>query len=250
MSVQSPPVYCLLVHGKKCWCTSHWTVLPVRSVILSLVRTLCVLHIGVKHVVWALLFYQHLLWILSHWDYKPLDKSSPCQTEMYSVLYAPCLQVKRLLPGSKVTYMSPPAGMNVFCVLLVLAELLLDPSPHSRVSSIVQMLTAGLPHQEDHFCYVEQNTNPRRSQHEHSEDSLLCGPRHEAVHRVGTGVRVTLHQPDHLVTRVDHIKHVHKGDLQDNPEQQADDVSPPESPCDFHLLGFYLLQVLGVGPPW
>ncbi len=111
------------------------------------------------------------------------------------------------------------------------------------------MLTAGLPHQEDHLCNVEQNTNPRRSQHEHGEDSLFCGPRHEAVHCVGTGVRVTLHQPDHLVTRVDHVKHVHKGDLKDNTEQQADDVRPPESPCDFHLLGLYLLQIFGVGPP-
>lgn len=113
----------------------------------------------------------------------------------------------------------------------------------------MQMLTAGLHNQEDHLCDVEQDTNPRRSQHEHGEDSLLCGPRHKAVHCVGTGVRVTLHQPDHLVTRVDHVKHIHKGDLKDNTEKQADDVRPPESPSDFHLLGLYLLQVFGVGPP-
>lgn len=112
------------------------------------------------------------------------------------------------------------------------------------------MLTAGLPDQEDHLCNVEQDTNPWHSQHEHSEDGLLCGPRHEAVHRVRTGVRVTLHQPDHLVTGVDHIEDVHKGDLKDNTEQQADDVRPPQSPRDFHLLGLYLFQVFGVGPPW
>lgn len=110
------------------------------------------------------------------------------------------------------------------------------------------MLTTGLPHQEDHLCNVEQNTNPRRCQHEHGEDSLLCGPRHEAVHGVGTGVRVTLHQTDHLVTRVDHVKQIHEDDLEDNTEEEADDICPPESTCDFHLLGLYLLQVFGVGP--
>lgn len=112
------------------------------------------------------------------------------------------------------------------------------------------MLTAGLPHQEDHLGNVEQDADPWHGQHEHGEDSLLCGPRHEAVHCVGTGVWVTLHQPDHLVTRVDHVKHIHEGDLEDDAEQQADDVRPPESPCDFHLLGLYLLQVFGVGPAW
>lgn len=143
--------------------------------------------------------------------------------------------------------MSLCAGMKPID-LLVRAKLLLDPSPHSRVSSIVQMLAAGLPNQEDHLCDVEQNTNPRHSQHKHGEDGLLCGSRHEAVHCVGTGVRVTLDQSDHLVTRVDHVKHIHEGDLKNNAEQQADDVRPPESPRYFHLLGLYLLQVFGVGP--
>lgn len=111
----------------------------------------------------------------------------------------------------------------------------------------MQVLAAGLPHQEDHLGHVEQNTDPRHSQHEHSEDSLLCGPRHKAVHRVGTRIRVALDQTDHLVTGVNHIKQIHERDLEDDTEQQTDDVRPPQSPGDFHLLALNLLQVFGVG---
>lgn len=130
--------------------------------------------------------------------------------------------------------------------LLEWAKFLLDPGSHAWVSSIVQVLAAGLPYQEDHLGHVEQNTDPRHCQHEHGEDCLLRGPRHKTIHRVGTWIRVTLDQPDHLVTGVNHIKQIHERDLEDDTEQEADDVRPPQSPGDFHLLALDLLQVFGV----
>lgn len=105
---------------------------------------------------------------------------------------------------------------------------------------------AGAADEVQHLGQVEQHAQARRGQHESRENGLLRGPGHKAVHRVGAGVRVTLDQAHHFKVRIDHVEDVEEGHLEDDPEDDADHVSPPQCSNDGKLLVLDALEVFGV----
>lgn len=104
---------------------------------------------------------------------------------------------------------------------------------------------AGPEYEVGHLGQVEQHTQPGHRQHEHSEYGLFCRSGDEAVHRVGARVRRTLHQAHHLEARIDQVENVEKSHLQDDPEDDADHVRPPQRSGDLELLVLDELQLLG-----
>ena len=94
-------------------------------------------------------------------------------------------------------------------------------APHERLADEVAQLS-----------HVQDHADGRRGHHEDGEDGLLCRPGDEAVHLVGTGPLLTLHQPWHLEAVVDEVECVHEAALKDEPEEQAGGVGPPQRACD------------------
>lgn len=78
--------------------------------------------------------------------------------------------------------------------------------------------------------HVEDDADARGGQHEDGEDSFLGGAGHEAVHCVGARVGLTLDEPHHGIARVEQVKDIHEGGLEQQPEDHADDVGPPQCP--------------------
>ncbi len=104
---------------------------------------------------------------------------------------------------------------------------------------------AGPANEVNHLSQVEQHTHPRHCQHEHSEYGLFCWSGDKTVHRVGARVRVTLYQTHHLKVRIDQVEDVEKSHLEDDPEDDTDHVSPPQSSRDLKLLVLDVFQLLG-----
>ncbi len=73
------------------------------------------------------------------------------------------------------------------------------------------MTTCGPRNKKDDFCDVEQDADAGHRKHEYSEHCFLCWSGHKAVDYVWARVRVTLHQAEHLVSRVNHVEQIHKG---------------------------------------
>ena len=131
-------------------------------------------------------------------------------------------------------------------VLFVGGELLRDPGASDVLVGPLAEPPACLAHQIQQLCNVEQEANARDCQHEDGEDSLLCRPGDEAVHSVGTRVRVTFHQTQHGEARVDEIEDEEETHFKDDAEEDADRIGPPQTTGDFELLVLYLLQIFGV----
>ncbi|KAL0615262.1 hypothetical protein AAY473_015716 [Plecturocebus cupreus] len=89
-----------------------------------------------------------------------------------------------------------------------------------------------------------KDTNSRHCNHEHCEDSLLRGPGHKAVHSVGTRPGIALHQPLHGEAVVHDVEDIHEDGFEDDPEEDAAGVRPPQGAFDTDLLAFDLLDVL------
>jgi len=80
--------------------------------------------------------------------------------------------------------------------------------------------------------HVQHHADGGRRHHEDGEDSLLRGPRDEAVHLVGAGPLLALHQPRHLEAAVDEVECVHEAGLEDEAEEEAAGVGPPQRARD------------------
>jgi len=65
-----------------------------------------------------------------------------------------------------------------------------------------------------------------------AEDGHLGGPWDEAVHLVGAGPLLALDQPGHLEAVVDVVQDVHEAALEQQPEEQAGGVGPPQRAGD------------------
>lgn len=122
-----------------------------------------------------------------------------------------------------------------------------DPGSHSGIFRVIEMPTGCSRHKKDDFGDVEQDADAGHRQHKYSEDCFLCRPGHKTVDNVWARVRVTLHQPEHLIARVNHVEQIHKGGLEQHTEQQADHICPPEGTSNLHLLILYRLQVFRAG---
>ena len=94
------------------------------------------------------------------------------------------------------------------------------------------------------FSDIEQDANSRHGDHENREDGLLRGPGHEAVHRVRARPRVAFHQALHGEAVVHDVEDVREGGLEDDSEEDAAGVGPPQRPFDSDLLAFDLFDVL------
>uniref|UniRef100_A0A4W2BMD8 Uncharacterized protein n=1 Tax=Bos indicus x Bos taurus TaxID=30522 RepID=A0A4W2BMD8_BOBOX len=94
---------------------------------------------------------------------------------------------------------------------------------------------------------IEQDANSRHCDHEDCEDGLLCGPGHEAVHRVGAGPGIALHQALHGEAIIHHVEDIHEGSLEDDAEEDAARVGPPQRTLDPDLLLLDLFNVLELG---
>lgn len=166
---------------------------------------------------------------------KLLESGAPFTSLRWTFLGHRQLRLERMVCDQLIDFILPvrrqPLTYPVCLRLLVWA---------SRVSF------AGPADEVQHLGQVEQHTQARRRQHEHCEYGLLRRPGHKAVHRVGAGIRVTLHQAHHFEVRIDQVEDVEKGHLEDDPEDDADHVSPPQSSNDGKLLVLDVLEVFGV----
>lgn len=91
--------------------------------------------------------------------------------------------------------------------------------------------------------HVQHHADGRRRHHEDGEDRLLCRPGDEAVHLVGAGPLLALHQSGHLEAIVDKVEGVHEATFKDEPEEQATGVGPPQWTCDGQTPFLQCLQV-------
>ena len=99
-----------------------------------------------------------------------------------------------------------------------------------RIGAALGSAGAGPEDEVHHLGHVEDDADAGGGQHEDGEDGFLRGAGHEAVHCVGAGVGLTFDQPHHGVARVEQIKDVHEGGLEQQPEDHADDIGPPQCP--------------------
>uniref|UniRef100_A0A8D1V918 Uncharacterized protein n=1 Tax=Sus scrofa TaxID=9823 RepID=A0A8D1V918_PIG len=84
--------------------------------------------------------------------------------------------------------------------------------------------------------------------HEDGEDGLLGGPGDEAVHQVGAGGDAALEHPGQVVAVVQEVEHVHEGGLEEDAEEDAAGVGPPEGALDADLPPLDVFQVLELAP--
>lgn len=91
--------------------------------------------------------------------------------------------------------------------------------------------------------HVQHHADGRRRHHKDGEDRLLCRPRDEAVHLVGAGPLLALHQSGHLEAIIDKVEGVHEAAFKDEPEEQAAGVGPPQRTCDGQTPFLQRLQV-------
>lgn len=95
--------------------------------------------------------------------------------------------------------------------LLKGAEFLRDPGSHWGILGVIEMTTCSPCNKKDDFCDVEQDADAGHRKHEYSEHCFLCWSGHKAIDYVWARVRVTLYQPEHLVSRVNHVEQIHEG---------------------------------------
>ena len=105
----------------------------------------------------------------------------------------------------------------------------------------------GLDDQIAQLRHVKHYADGRGAHHEDGEHGLLRGARDEAVHLVGTGPLLALHQPGHVEAIVEKVEGVHEAGLKDQTEEQAAGVRPPEGASDGQPPPLQALQVALVG---
>lgn len=101
--------------------------------------------------------------------------------------------------------------------------------------------------QIENLTDVEYHTQDGRPHHEVGENGLLSGPGYVAVDQIRTGLDITLDLPGQLEAVVDVVEQVEKGDLKDGFDEEAQQVSPPQTsmllarvviqPCVIAVLG-------------
>lgn len=83
--------------------------------------------------------------------------------------------------------------------------------------------------QIENLTDVKHHTQDGRPHHEVGENGLLSGPRYVAVHQIGTGTDVTLDLPGQLEAVIDVVQQVEKRDLKGGLNEEAHQVSPPQT---------------------
>lgn len=91
--------------------------------------------------------------------------------------------------------------------------------------------------------HIEQHANHRRRNHKNGKHGFFGGPGNEAVDKIGAGLNATLQHPGQVVPIVEEVEHIHEGGFEDDSEEDAAGVGPPQSALDVHLLPFNVLQV-------
>lgn len=116
------------------------------------------------------------------------------------------------------------------------------------VSEFLLAVAARAPHQgfDDEITqlrHVQNHADGRRRHHEDGEDGLLGRPGDEAVDLVGARPLLALHQPGHLEAVVHKVQRVHEASLEDEAEEQAAGVRPPQGARDRQTAPLQRLQV-------
>lgn len=102
---------------------------------------------------------------------------------------------------------------------------------------------AAFADQVDDFKEGEDDADEAGDHHEDGEDSLLSGPRDEAVHRVGTRLLLALDERGEVVALVDVVEEEDEGGVHSDFEEQREDVGPPQAPA---LLAGVLVETAAV----
>lgn len=103
---------------------------------------------------------------------------------------------------------------------------------------------AAFAHQVEDFAEGEQDAHHTCHHHEDGEDTLLCGPRDEAIHHIRAGTLRTLHQGGEVIALIDVIQEIHESRIHSHFKNQREDVRPPKTTAFLPGVGVQPLTAL------